>query len=290
MSEHSHDSISGLSIFQEMYNRLANDAEFLENAKKHHDRVVQITNASALEDGADSLVTIRYQNYVDRTASPSDVFAQLLLSFASCDDSLILGVNIVAPEDNPIAMRDYWLHMQMFAFFHTKFPNVPIDLHAGELTLGFVKPEDLTWHIDSAVYIAHPKRIGHGVDIAYEREGDKLLDYMHEHNIAIEINLASNEFILGVKNGRHPFPLYEAHHVPIVISTDDPGVLRTNLTEQFVLLTSRYKEVTYSEIKSFVYNSINYSFLPKLTKNQLLQKLDERFQRFETKIASEDGR
>jgi adenosine deaminase len=54
-----------------------------------------------LNDGGDSLVTIRYQNYVVRTVPPSDVFAQLLLSFASCNDSLILGVNIVSPEDNP---------------------------------------------------------------------------------------------------------------------------------------------------------------------------------------------
>jgi adenosine deaminase len=287
LSQTKHDSLTLEHEFVQMYDALTHDAQFMAFAKMHRDRVLEPTKQATLPNGEDSLITIRYQNYVTRTSSPSDVFAQLLLSFATCDDSLILGVNIVAPEDNPIAMRDYWLHMQMFAFLHSKFPNVPIDLHAGELTLSEVKPEDLTWHIDSAVYIASPKRIGHGVDIAYEQESDKLLDYMHKHEIAIEINLASNEFILGVKDGRHPFPLYEAHLVPIVISTDDAGVLRTNLVEQYVLLASRYKEVSYNEIKGFVYNSINYSFLPEPVKRRLLHTLDERFQSFELQIAKE---
>jgi adenosine deaminase len=286
---HSLDSIAAHEYFLRMYNTLVSDPQFMSNARSHHENVVELTNQSMLPRGEDSLVTVRYQNYVVRTVSPSDVFAQLLLSMASCDDSLILGVNIVAPEDNEIAMRDYWLHMQMFAFFHTKFPNVPDDLHAGELTLGVVKPEDLTWHIGSAVYIAGAKRIGHGVDMAYERGSDKLLDYMHAHNIAIEINLASNEFILGIKGERHPFTLYEEHHVPIVLGTDDPGVLRTNLTHQFVLLASRYKEVTYIEIKDFVYNSINYSFLPARDKQKLIQKLDNRFHVFESSIANKTG-
>ncbi len=289
-SERSHDSIKARKTFLLMYNTLQQDATFMRNVTLHRDRVKEITNESALSNGRDSLITIRYQNYVVRTAGPSDVFAQLLLSMASCDDSLLLGVNIVAPEDNEIAMRDYWLHMQMFAFFHSEFPNVPDDLHAGELTLGVVKPEDLTWHIDSAVYIAAPKRIGHGVDVAYEGESGKLLDYMHDHNIAIEINLASNEFILGVKDERHPFALYEAHNVPIVISTDDAGVLRSNLIQQFVLLANRYREVHYKEIKSFVYNSIHFSFLPMKEKQRLVNTLDDKFQRFESEIVKEYDR
>jgi adenosine deaminase len=37
-----------------------------------------------------------------------------------------------------------------------------------ELTLGLVQPEDLTSHINDAVYTAGANRIGHGVDMAYE--------------------------------------------------------------------------------------------------------------------------
>jgi adenosine deaminase/adenosine deaminase CECR1 len=37
-----------------------------------------------------------------------------------------------------------------------------------------------------------------------------------------------------------------------VISTDDAGILRTNMIEQYVLLASRYKDVSYADIKQYV--------------------------------------
>jgi hypothetical protein len=61
-------------------------------------------------------------------------------------------------------MKDYWLHMVMFNYCHTKFPDVKYSMHAGELTLGLVQPEDLTSHINDAVYTG-ANRIGHGVDM-----------------------------------------------------------------------------------------------------------------------------
>jgi adenosine deaminase len=75
-------------------------------------------------------------------------------------------------------MKDYWLHMVMFNYCHTKFPDVKYSMHAGELTLGLVQPEDLTSHINDAVYTAGPIRIGHGVDMAYESKSYELLRYM----------------------------------------------------------------------------------------------------------------
>ena len=134
-------------------------------------------------------------------------------------------------------------------------------MHAGELTLGLMKPQELTWHIGAAVYTAGASRIGHGVDMAYEKASYNLLRYMVKKNIPIEINLVSNEFIFKVKESRHPLTLYKEFDVPIVISTDDAGILRTNMTEQYVLLAKRYKNVSYSDIKQFVNNSINYSFI-----------------------------
>jgi adenosine deaminase len=74
-------------------------------------------------------------------------------------------------------MKDYWLHMVMFNYCHTKFPDVKYSMHAGELTLGLVQPEDLTSHIN-AVYTAGANRIGHGVDMAYESKSYELLRYM----------------------------------------------------------------------------------------------------------------
>lgn len=235
----------------------------------------------------DERFTMRYQNFVLRFMDPVDLFKNLTIAFISANDSkLVAGVNIVSPEHGENSMKDYWLHMVMFKYCHSKFPDVKYTLHAGELTLGLVLPEDLTWHINDAIHIAGANRIGHGVDIAYEANSYDLLRYMAKNNIPIEINLVSNEFILKVKDSRHPFTLYKEFNVPIVISTDDAGILRTNMTEQYVLLAKRYPDVSYATIKQYVYNSINYSFIQDASvKKQLLKDLDTRFKTFEDKFS-----
>ncbi len=235
----------------------------------------------------DKQFTMRYQNFVLRFMEPVDLFKNLVIAFISANDSpLVAGVNIVSPEDGETAMNDYWLHMLMFKYCHARYPNVKYAMHAGELTLGLVLPEDLTWHISAAVYTAGANRIGHGVDLAYEKDSYNLLRYMEKNSIPIEINLVSNEFILKVKENRHPFSLYKEFGVPIVISTDDAGILRTNMTEQYVLLAKRYQNVSYSDIKQYVYNSINYSFIKEdAVKKQLLIDLDARFKTFEAHFA-----
>ncbi|QSB25799.1 adenosine deaminase [Flavobacterium sp. CLA17] len=235
----------------------------------------------------DDRFTMRYQNFVLRFMEPVDLFKNLVIAFISTNESkLVAGVNIVSPEHGENSMKDYWLHMVMFKYCHSKFSDVKYTLHAGELTLGLVQPEDLTWHINDAIYVAGANRIGHGVDIAYEANSYDLLRYMAKNTIPIEINLTSNEFILKVKENRHPFSLYKEFNVPIVISTDDAGILRTNMTEQYVLLAKRYPDVTYATIKQYVYNSINYSFIQDASvKKQLLKDLDARFKTFEEKFS-----
>jgi adenosine deaminase/adenosine deaminase CECR1 len=159
--------------------------------------------------------------------------------------------------------------MEMFKNLKEKFPGVKTSMHAGELRLGLTPPEDLNFHITDAVTRAGANRIGHGVDIAFETDADATLNYMAKNNIAIEINLTSNEFILGVKDGEHPLPLYYDYKVPIVLSTDDPGILRSDLSEQYVLAAQRYSKLRYPDFKNFAYNSIRYSFLPEDEKTAL---------------------
>lgn len=232
----------------------------------------------------DNKFTMRFQNYVLRFMEPVDLFKQLVLAFISADKSAIIdGVNIVSPENGDTALQDYWLHMIMYKYCHSRFPKVRYSMHAGELTMNLVKPEELRWHIRSAVYTAKANRIGHGVAIAYEDSCFDLLRYMARQKIAVEINLASNAFILNVKDKQHPILLYKLYGVPIVLSTDDAGILRTTLTEQYVLLAKRYTAFSYSDIKNIVYNGIRYSFIEdENEKKKLLKNLDERFRVFES--------
>ncbi len=262
------------------YDYLASDADT--SAKLN-------TYIKSLQDAAtgidDENFKVRFQAYVSRNNAPAKVFSSLYTSFAAAKDSkLVVGVNIVGPENRHVAMRDYSLHMKMFAFLKKRFPSVKLSLHAGELTLGMVPPEGLRSHIREAVFVAGANRIGHGVDIAHETDAPELLNILKQRMVAIEVNLTSNAFILGVKNEAHPVQLYARHGVPFVISTDDAGVSRNNLSGEYLLYVRNYKP-SYDELKHIVYNSIRYSFLPDDEKHDETAKLDKRFAEFEMRIA-----
>jgi adenosine deaminase len=208
------------------------------------------------------LVTIRYQAFSLRTFSPQAVFAQMAYDFAVVQaDPRFVGVNIVAPEDDPVALRDYTLHMRMLHFFHQAHPQIKLSLHAGELAFGLVPPEALRFHIRQAVEIAGASRIGHGVSVMYEDDPAGLLAELAHRKVAVEINQTSNAQILGVQGAHHPFANYRAAGVPVVISTDDQGVERTDLTQEFVRAAETW-HLDYRDLKALSRASILYSFLP----------------------------
>lgn len=67
-----------------------------------------------------------------------------------------------------MTLADYSKQMASVAFVRREVPGVAAALHAGELTMGLVPPEDLRFHVREAVLTAGARRIGHGVDIFYE--------------------------------------------------------------------------------------------------------------------------
>ena len=232
----------------------------------------------------DDFFMMRYQTYAVRVLDPLSVFTDLLSGYLAADRSaLIVGVNIVAPENNYIALRDYTLHMQMYNYLLRKYPSVNRALHAGELTLGMVRPINLNFHIREALEIARAQRVGHGVDLPYEEDSIDLLAKL-KADAVIEINLTSNQFILGVEGNAHPYLIYSSYGVPLVISTDDSGVSRNNLSNEYMLLASRYRPA-YETIKEYVYNSIEYAFLREDDKKVKRAQLDREFEQFEQEMS-----
>ncbi len=260
--------------------KLEQDPTFDRNLK---DFVAKIDTAAAGID--DERFTMRYQNYVVRLLQPSFVFSSMLSAFKAATLSpLIVGVNIVGQESNHVSMRDYALHMKMFQFLKTQYPNVKLALHAGELALGDVPPDGLRFHIEQAIGVAGANRIGHGLDLAHESNAIAIMKTMRERDIPVEINLTSNSFISGVRGEHHPVTLYRKYGVPYVISTDDAGVTRHTLAQEYTLFASRYKP-SYAEIKKVSYNGLRYAFLDEATRKRLTRQLDARFATFEAKIA-----
>jgi adenosine deaminase len=138
---------------------------------------------------------------------------------------------------------------------------VHISLHAGELAPGLVPPEGLRFHIRQAVELGHAERIGHGVDVMYEDDTPGLLKELAQKHVMIEINLSSNEGILGIEGDDHPFPLYRAAHVPVALSTDDEGVSRIEITHEYVRAALDY-HLTYHDLKQIARTGLEHSFLP----------------------------
>ncbi len=218
------------------------------------------------QDNADlgCKVTIRYLAQVIRTRPRKQVLAQTLLAvrLIAADDRYV-GLNFVAPEDHPITLRDHQWQMEQIAAASASLSEDRrnITLHAGELALGLVPPEHLGSHVRQAIEIAGARRIGHGVDIVHDPDYAQLMTWMADNGVAIEINLTSNDIILGIKGAEHPFESYRRYGVPTTLSTDDEGVLRIDLTHEYQRGVETY-DLSYQEIKQISRNALSYSFLP----------------------------
>jgi adenosine deaminase len=226
-------------------------------------------------------VQVRFLDQVLRALSPQQVFVQLVCAFElASSDPLVVGINMVQPEDWRASMENYRMQMRMVHALHLLYPKVHITLHAGELAPGMVPPDGLRFHIRSAVEQGDAERIGHGVDVMYEDHPYDLLKEMAAKHVMVEINLTSNDVILNVKGAEHPLPLYRRYQVPVALSTDDEGVSRINLTHEYVRAAMTYP-LTYSDLKQMVRTGIEHSFLPAPEKAKQQSELERRFAVFE---------
>ena len=128
------------------------------------------------------------------------------------------------------------------------------------MTSQLVPPEEM-FHIRDSVERGHAERIGHGVDVMHEPDPAGLLREMAKRKILVEICLTSNDVILGVSGARHPLPVYMRYGVPVALATDDEGVSRSNMTQEYQRAAETY-ELSYKELKKMARTSMAYSFLP----------------------------
>jgi hypothetical protein len=226
-------------------------------------------------------VTVRYIAQVIRTNTPAQVFTQILGAFeAAVDDSRIVSLNLVAPEDYPVAVNDFDLHMSMLAFLQPLYPTVKVTLHAGELTDGLVPTDVLRSHIRKSIEQGHARRIGHGVDVLHEDDALALLKSMAAKNVLVEVALTSNDVILGVRGAQHPLATYLKYGVPVALVTDDPGVARSSMTLEYRKAVLE-QALDYPTLKRLARNSIDYAFVEDGKKAELRAKLDADLKAFE---------
>ena len=236
------------------------------------------------EPGSD--IALGYIGSLSRTGPMERFFAAAVYTFTAMRaDDRVVGLNIVAPEDHPASRRRFDDQMRVLDFLWERFDQPAITLHAGELTLRYAPVASMWDRIRRSIDEGHARRIGHGISVAWERDVVGLLEQMARDGVLVEINITSNESILGVRDDRHPFEMYRRAGVPVCLTTDDEGVSRSNLTMEYVKAVMRY-DLGYDDIKTISRDCLEYSFLPDGVKRERMGMLETAFADFEASLAS----
>lgn len=148
-------------------------------------------------------------------------------------------------------------------FQKAKNAGLRVVAHAGEA----VGPASI-WGAINEIFA---ERIGHGIR---SLDDIKLMNYLREHQIPIEVSPTSN-YHLGIvnKTNNHPIRKMVENGLLCTINTDDPEMFTTTLSDEYKLLFSQ--GFSMEELYQLNKNAINSSFLETDEQMLLNQKLDD---------------
>ena len=91
----------------------------------------RILGCSSSRPKAGCRVVVHFQAHVMRIDPLTHAFAQMLLGSALAQrDHNVVSINLVGPEDGPVALADYRIHMRMLRFLRRLYPRSRLALHA----------------------------------------------------------------------------------------------------------------------------------------------------------------
>jgi adenosine deaminase len=160
------------------------------------------------------------------------------------------------------------------AFISAFAECLPITIHAGE--------GESAENIWQAAYHLHADRIGHGLTLA---QHPALLARFRDRGICLELCPTSNREVVGFKDPLAPesahcpaYPLRQflKHGLPITLCTDNPGISRTTLADEY-LAAARMCEQGLSqwETLALIRQSFVHAFLPSAEREALLKLADQ---------------
>lgn len=161
---------------------------------------------------------------------------------------------------------------------------LPLTIHAGE-----GEAADRIWQ---AAYRLHADRIGHGLTLLARPE---LLEKFRERRIALELCPTSNREVVGFADPALPtsadlprYPLRElwAAGLPLTLCTDNPGLSRTTLADEYLAASRMSGGLSLWETLALIRQGFLHAFLPAAEREALIKRADaELFQR----LAGLDG-
>jgi adenosine deaminase len=183
--------------------------------------------------------------------------AKMLAAVNEVKDCGIIGVGIGGSENEfpPEHFEE--------VFHQARKLGLRTSAHAGEAA----GPESI-W---GALRALRVDRIGHATRAV---EDPKLVDYLIEHQVPVELCPISN-----VKTGvigsikEHPARLYFERGIPLSINSDDPKMFGNSLAEEYLTLKTELG-FSRSEIESLILQGIRSSWLTKERKEKLVSQFE----------------
>jgi len=153
---------------------------------------------------------------------------------------------------------------------------LPVTIHAGEGTA-----PDKIWQ---AVYHLNADRIGHGLTLV---DAPELAARFRNRNICLELCPTSNLEVVGFKDPTAPddlgankyktYPLKELWQLglPLTICTDNPGISRTTLTNEYLTASRLSEGLSLWDVLAMLKQAFSHSFLPADARELLLKQADK---------------
>lgn len=146
-----------------------------------------------------------------------------------------------------------------------------ITIHAGE-----GEPAENIW---KAAYHLHADRIGHGLSLA---DAPQLSQRFRDRRICLELCPTSNREVVGFRDPMvresadcpgYPLRQLMKHGVPLTLCTDNPGISRTTLADEY-LTAARMSELSVWESLALMKQAFLHAFLPAEQREILIKRLD----------------
>lgn len=185
----------------------------------------------------------------------------------------LAGFDLVGQEDLGVPTKEF---LQPLTETKDEFEYF---FHAGETNwYGTSSDENLADAI-----VLNTRRIGHAFAIA---KHPRLIEEAKKRDIALEVNILSNTVLKLVEDIRnHPLAIFLSQNLPVVISSDDPGLWEAEpLTHDyyvtFVGVASRHADIKL--LKKLALNSLYYSTYDN--KDKMVHEFEKRWTKFINKI------
>ncbi len=197
--------------------------------------------------------------------SMPQVIAQAVAARAEMEDFL-LGLDLAGAEGT---QRPEELARHFVPAFRE---CLRITIHAGE--------GESAENIWQAAYHLHADRIGHGLTLL---ENPRLAERFRDRGVCVELCPTSNREVVGFADPAEPrsgnLPAYPLRGLlgaglPLTICTDNPGISRTTLADEFISAARMGGGLTQWEALALVRQAFVHSFLPAPARECLLARVD----------------